>query len=252
MGAPRRQVKKEVESTTLGISLVIPVYNEKESLPELWARSRPVLESLSLGWELLFIDDGSNDGSFEVLRELRREDSRIRVFRFTENRGQSAALAAGFRHSQGEVVVTMDADLQNDPADIPSLLSRLKRVDMVTGWRRNRRDPWSRRLSSKIAFWYRQRFTGDGIRDTGCTLRAMRRSCLEEIKLYENMHRFLPALFQIEGFRVREVPVRHHPRRYGKSKYSIRNRLWVGIVDCFAVRWMRKRALDYNIEERLE
>lgn len=234
------------------LSLVVPVYDEQESVPLLWEATRPVLEALGRRWEAILVDDGSSDGSFEVMRKLHEQEPRVRVLRFRENRGQSAAMAAGFRNARGEWVVTMDADLQNDPRDIPLLLEKAGEFDLVAGWRKDRQDSFLRKLSSRIARWYRQRYTRDGVRDTGCTLKVMRRRCLEQIHHFRNMHRFLPALFQIEGFRVVEVPVRHHPRRHGKSKFGIGNRLWVGLADCRGVRWLRRRHLDWDIEERLE
>lgn len=234
------------------VSIVIPVYNEEESLRPLWDATKPVLESLGRPWEVIFVDDGSTDRSWEILRALRDGEPRIRVLRLRRNSGETAAEEAGMRNARGEIVVTMDADLQNDPADIPALLEAIRDADMAAGWRRERHDPWIRRLSTAVARRFRWWFTRDGIHDSGCTFRAMRRRCLDRIKLYRNMHRFLPALFQMEGFRVVEVPVRHHPRRHGKSKYGIWNRLWVGIADTLAVWWMRKRRLDWEISERLE
>ena len=173
----------------------------------------------------------------------------LRVIKLARNAGQTAALDAGFRRSHGAVVVTLDADLQNDPADIPALLSNLEGCDAVVGVRRTRRDSLVRRLSSRIANYVRNRLSDEEITDTGCSLKAYRREALERLVLYNGMHRFLPTLIKMEGFHVREVPVGHRPRKHGQSKYGIGNRLVPAFVDLLAVRWMKKRKLRYEVME---
>jgi dolichol-phosphate mannosyltransferase len=231
------------------ISIVIPAYNEEESLVPLTAAIVDTLAALGLSYELLFVDDGSEDHTAQVLRELAVTRPEVRMIRFRQNAGQSAALDAGFKRARGRVVVTLDADLQNDPGDIPRLLEMLKDYDVVCGIRQGRQDTWLRRVSSAIANGIRRRVLHDDIVDVGCSLRAYRRHCLASIKLFTGMHRFLPVLLQIEGFRIGQTPVRHHPRRHGHSKYNVRNRAWRALTDLWAVRWMRSRQLRYDVIE---
>lgn len=198
-------------------------------------------------YELVFVDDGSGDNTARVLQELAAKHAEVYVIRLRRNAGQSAALDAGFKRARGQVVVTLDADLQNDPGDIPRLLGELRDYDVVCGIRQGRQDTWLRRVSSKIANGIRRRVLHDSITDVGCSLRAYRRHCLASIKLYNGMHRFLPVLLQIEGFRIGQVPVRHHPRQYGHSKYNVRNRAWRALMDLWAVRWMQSRRLRYEV-----
>lgn len=230
------------------ISLVIPVYNEEESLPVLMAEIDDEM-ALHKNYEVIFIDDGSSDRSLKTLIGLKEKYPRIRVIKLRSRSGQTSAMDAGFRRARGKVVITMDADLQNDPADINKLLSELDEYDIVIGWRADREDTWVKRMSSRIANLVRNRITEEDIKDVGCTLKAYKREFLERVKLYNGMHRFLPTLFKMEGARVREVKVNHRPRRYGKSKYNIRNRLFNSIYDLLAVRWMKRRRLTYEIEE---
>ncbi|HET6303948.1 MAG TPA: glycosyltransferase, partial [Myxococcota bacterium] len=176
-------------------------------------------------------------------------DPRVRVVVLDGNHGQSAALDAGFRRARGEIVATLDADGQNDPADLPRLLARLDDADVVNGVRTGRRDGPVRKLSSRIANGFRNRMTHESVRDVGCSLRVMRREFLERVKLWRGMHRFLPTLLRLEGARIVEVSVSHRPRRHGTSKYGIRNRLFAGFMDVFAVRWMQRRALRYRAQE---
>jgi dolichol-phosphate mannosyltransferase len=200
-----------------------------------------------MSYELLFVDDGSGDHTAQVLRDLAAKQPEVRIIRFRHNAGQSAALDAGFKEVRGTRVVTLDADLQNDPGDIPRVLEMLDDYDVVCGIRQGRQDTWLRRISSKFANHLRRRVLHDDIVDVGCSLRAYRRHCLRSIKLYTGMHRFLPVLLQIEGFRIGQVPVRHHPRRHGQSKYNVRNRAWRALMDLLAVRWMQCRQLRYEI-----
>jgi glycosyltransferase involved in cell wall biosynthesis len=202
-------------------------------------------------YEIIFVDDGSSDGSRRVLKEFASRDPSLRVIRFRENRGLSAALCAGTREARGNKIVTLDSDLQNDPADIPKLLSFLDGYDMATGWREKREDPWLKRISSKIANTIRNRLSGEKIHDSACTLRAFKKECVKDIPTFNGMHRFLSTLVKRDGYRIIEVPVSHHPRRFGKSKYNVRNRLWRSFVDLLAVRWMKTRRIQYDIEERI-
>jgi len=229
--------------------VVIPAFNEAPNVEACYRELVDVLEARTDPFEAIVVDDGSTDGTGEILRKLAVADPRLRVIRFRRNCGQTAALDAGFRAAAGAVVVTMDADLQNDPHDIPALLAALEGADLVCGWRIDRRDPWTKRAASRVANRVRRRLTGDRVHDTGCTLKAMRHEALDRLKLYRGMHRFLPALFTMEGFRVVEVPVHHRPRRAGVSKYGNWGRLWGGLADLWAVRWMARRRLAYEVEE---
>ena len=231
------------------LSIVIPAYNEEPNVEACYRELVDLGPDLGRPFEVIFVDDGSTDGTFATVTALAEADPRIRGIRFRRNAGQTAALAAGFRAARGDVVVTMDADLQNDPRDIPRLLAALDSFDVVCGWRVNRRDPWSKRTASRVANAVRQRLTGDGVHDTGCTLKVFRREAVDRLHLYRGMHRFLPALLRLEGFRVTELPVSHRPRRAGASKYGNWGRLWTGLSDLWAVRWMTRRRLSYEIAE---
>src|SRR5262245_17985545 len=235
----------------LDLSIVIPVYNEEESLPLLWPEIRDVLAPTGLAYEVIFVDDGSKDRSAEIIRAFREEDSRVRLVRFKANAGETAATDAGLRSVRGRYVVVMDADLQNDPHDIPAMLSHLDQWDAVTGWRVNRAagDSWVRRVSSRVANRVRNRLSVESIQDSGCTFRAFRRECLRDLVLYKGFHRFIPTLLKMRGFRVLEVPVNHRPRRFGQSKYGIGNRAWSAFKDLLAVRWMKDRFLRSEIAE---
>jgi dolichol-phosphate mannosyltransferase len=231
------------------LSIILPVYNERESLPALWAELEPVLRQCPVSVEVVIVDDGSSDGSAEVVRGLARADPRVRLVRLGANAGLTAALLAGFAAARGEHVVTMDSDLQYDPADIPRLLAHLEGYDAAIGWRGRREDPWLKRLSSRIANRVRRAVLGDGFRDSACTLRAMRRQCLTAIAPYHGMHRFVPTLLGQAGFRIIEVEVRHRPRRHGVSKYGVRNRALRGFVDLLGVRWLGSRRIAYTVVE---
>ena len=232
------------------LSLVVPAYDEAANLPELVREIRAALGSVAGGWELLVVDDGSTDGTLEVLRGLRREDGRIRLFHHERNAGQSAALATGFRKARGRILVTLDADLQNDPADIPRLLAKLDEGwDVVSGVRVDRRDDWIRRVSSRIANAVRNWATDEAVTDVGCSLKAYRREFLDHLPLFTGMHRFLPTLVRWNGARLTELPVRHRPRLHGVGKYGIGNRLFRALDDLFAVRWMRTRWIDSRNSE---
>lgn len=226
------------------------MFEERDNLELLHRELSAALAEVKGGVELIYVDDGSRDGSAEVLLDLAKRDERVRVLRFAENSGQSAAFAAGFQAARGEIVATLDADLQNDPADLPRLLAALHHADVVNGVRLGRRDGLVRRLSSRIGNGFRNWVTRESVTDVGCSLRVMRASYLRRVKLYRGMHRFLPTLLRLEGARVTELPVSHRPRRHGRSKYGIGNRLFVGLADVFAVRWMQKRQLRWRLRDR--
>jgi glycosyltransferase involved in cell wall biosynthesis len=240
-------------SSALDLSVVIPVYNEEESLPVLWPELREVLHRTGLAFEVLFVDDGSEDRSAELIRGFRETDARVRLVRLKANAGETAATAAGVKAARGRYVVTMDADLQNDPRDIPQLLAHLDRWDAVTGWRVDRAagDSFLRRISSRVANRIRNALSDEHIRDSGCTFRAFRRECLRDLELYRGFHRFVPTLLKMRGYRVLEVPVHHRPRRFGNSKYGVMNRAFVAFVDLLAIRWMKNRLLRYEVTEDL-
>jgi len=237
-------------STAPEVSVVVPVFNERDNLPPLLAEIEPVMDATGRRYEVIFVDDGSTDGSAEALASLRTGRSTVRVLTFERNAGQTAAMAAGFEAARGEIVVTLDADLQNDPRDIPLLLARIGEYDAVVGWRRDRADNWVRRVSSRIANGVRNALSDDDIIDTGCSLKAYRREALSRIKLYNGMHRFLPTLLRMEGYAVCQVEVHHRPRLSGDSKYNIRNRVFRSFVDLLAVRWMKRRMLRYEVSEK--
>lgn len=230
------------------LSVVVPVFDEVDSLAPLHRELDAALAPWADRIEILFVDDGSRDGSGAVLRDLQRKDDRVRVETLPENRGQSAALDAGFRLARGRWIATLDADLQNDPADLPALLAHRHGADLVNGVRVDRKDSRVRIWSSRVANAVRNWATGESVTDVGCSLRLMRACYVRRVKLYRGLHRFLPTLMKLEGARMIEVPVSHRPRRYGHSKYGIGNRLGVALVDLLAVRWMQRRALPPHPE----
>jgi len=223
----------------MDLSVVIPIYYEEENIRPLYQAVTAALDTTGLSYEIITVDDGSGDGSFAVLKELALADKRLRVIRFRRNFGQTAAMAAGFEAARGEVIIPMDGDLQNDPADIPLLLEKIKEgFDVVSGWRKDRQDAFiNRTLPSRIANGLISRMTGVHLHDYGCTLKAYRREVLEGIGLYGEMHRFVPALASRVGAKVTELPVRHHPRLYGQSKYGISRTMRV-VLDLITVRFL--------------
>lgn len=223
----------------MDVSIVIPVYNEEDNLEPLYQKIKEVMDPLGKEYEVIFVDDGSQDKSPQILDQLAQKDSRVRVIHFRRNFGQTAALAAGFDQSQGEVVITMDSDLQNDPTDIPNLLAKMEEgFDVVSGWRKDRQDPfWNRILPSLMANWLISKVTGVELHDYGCTLKAYRREVVKELNLYGELHRFLPALASWMGVKIAEIPVTHHPRRFGKSKYGI-TRTFRVILDLILVQFL--------------
>jgi glycosyltransferase involved in cell wall biosynthesis len=231
------------------LSVVMPIFNEEENLPLVVPAVAEVLDSTGEGYEVLLVDDGSTDGSYGTMLELQQQFPAVRCLRLKSNAGQTAAMTAGFRSARGEVVITLDADLQNDPADIPLLLEKLDEYDAAVGWRHKRQDSTWKLIQSRIANWIRNKLSGENITDTGCSLKAYRRACLENLKMYDGLHRFLPTLIKMEGYSVAEVKVSHHPRKHGNSKYGMMNRAIPAFFDLLAVRWMKKRTLNYDIEE---
>ena len=242
-------------SAPLELSLVIPVYNERDNLPVLVEEIGRALAGRAGGepYEIVAVDDGSTDGSLDVLKALKREHPEIHIVAFAANAGQTAAFAAGFGAARGRVIVTLDADLQNDPADIPVLLAELERsgAAAVVGYRVDRRDSGWKRLQSRIANGVRNRLNRETIRDTGCSLKAFRAEALRALPLFNGMHRFLPTLVRMQGGQVTEVPVHHRTRRFGKTKYGMWNRVFRALIDALAVRWMQRRALRYRVREEL-
>jgi glycosyltransferase involved in cell wall biosynthesis len=221
------------------ISVIVPVFNEQENIRRLYDAVLPVLNALPHDYELLFVDDGSNDGSYDELNRLAAADEHVKVVRFRRNFGQTAAMNAGLHLAAGDTVITMDADLQNDPLDIPLLLDKLDEgYDLVHGWRKNRQDALvNRKLPSKVANWLISRVTGFPVHDLGCTLKAMRRDVAQDLQLYGEMHRFIPILAHWRGARCAEVVTRHHPRLFGQSKYGLSRTTRV-LLDLITVKYM--------------
>lgn len=232
------------------ISVVIPAHNEAENLPILVDEIVAALKAEPAGsYEIVIVDDHSSDATEQVLEELAAIRDCVVVHRFSRQSGQSAALSAGFDLALGEIVVTMDADLQNDPADIPKLLAELDHADVAIGWRRDRKDPLSKKIISKFANAIRNWATSECVKDTGCGLKAFKRECLQKIHRFDGMHRFFPTLVKMHGYQVAEAPVNHRPRSKGKTHYNIFNRCLRPMQDLMAVRWLQKRTLRYQLEE---
>jgi len=236
------------------LSLVIPCYNEQDNLRPLIEAIRAAVEPLNQRYEVMITDDCSKDNSWRILQELAKADRRIRIQRFAFNCGESAASWAGLKAASGRYLVTLDADLQNDPKDLPKFLVALQHFDCVCGTRvatRGQGDNFIRIASSRIANWVRNQLSGEQISDAGCTYRAFKRECIENLKFFKGMHRFLPTLFKIEGFTVTEIGVSNNPRFAGQSHYGVWNRLFASFYDLLAVRWMKKRMFRYQVAERI-
>lgn len=229
------------------ISVIAPVYNEVDNVEPLVDELIRTLATMGRPYEIVLVDDGSTDGSAEAIARMARERPEVRGLHLRVNRGQTAAFDAGIKEARGDVVVTIDADLQNDPADIPRLVAALDGHDAAIGYRKVREDALVRRASSRIANAVRNRLSGDDVIDTGCSLKAFRASRLRDVKLFSGMHRFLPTLIKIEGGSVVQLPVGHRPRRSGTSKYGVWNRVFRSFADLLAVRWMKRRRLDYEV-----
>jgi dolichol-phosphate mannosyltransferase len=226
------------------VSVVIPLYNEEQSVAILQREFADALTGLD--YEIIFVDDGSQD---ETVARI-APNPRTRVLHFERNAGQSAAIFAGLQAVRSEVAVLIDGDLQNDPADIPRLLEEISRgADLVCGYRARRKDTLLKRITSRVANFVRSRFTRDGVRDTGCTLKAMRRDCIGALVPFKGMHRFIPALVKGAGYRLVEIPVNHRPRRFGQSKYGLGNRALRATIDMFGVRWLLSRRLNYQVRD---
>jgi dolichol-phosphate mannosyltransferase len=232
------------------ISFVIPVYNEEENLRPLLAELSPIAEGVCDEYEVIFVDDLSTDASLSVMRDLAAENGRVKFISLDIHAGQSAALYHGFQNASGNTIITMDADLQNDPSDIPRMLDSYGEYDMVTGWRHNRHDTFQKRVGSKIGNGVRNLLTWENIHDTGCSLKIMRASMLKQIKMFRGLHRFLPTLMRLEGARVLEIKVNHRPRTRGISNYTNVKRGMEGLYDVIAVRWMIKRHIKAGIKEK--
>ncbi|RKU20282.1 hypothetical protein C6500_09265 [Candidatus Poribacteria bacterium] len=228
-----RKVKKPI------LSIVVPVYNEEENVRLLFEKIQAVCETIGETYEVLFVDDGSHDETFAVLSELSKQKPELKVVRFQKNAGQTAAMAAGFEFAQGQRIISMDGDLQNDPADIPKLLKKLDAgYDLVCGWRKERQDKFlTRRVPSIVANWIIGKVTGVPIHDNGCSLKAYRASVIKQVPLYGEMHRFIPAMSTVAGARIAEIVVTHHPRRFGKSKYGL-GRIWRVMLDIIAFKFI--------------
>jgi dolichol-phosphate mannosyltransferase len=224
------------------VSVIVPLFNEEENVSILQSELNATLGGID--HEIIFVDDGSIDRTVERIVA----GQNIRVIRFGKNAGQSAAIYAGLDAARGAITVLIDGDLQNDPADIPRLLAEIDRgADLVCGYRAQRKDTLVKRLTSRIANFVRSRFTKDGVRDTGCTLKAMRCECANALVPFKGMHRFIPALVKAAGYRLVEIPVNHRPRRFGQSKYGLGNRALHATIDMFGVRWLLSRRLNYKI-----
>jgi glycosyltransferase involved in cell wall biosynthesis len=226
------------------VSVVVPVFNEEDNVSILQSELRTALAGLD--HEIVFVDDGSTDRSAEKIERA----ANVCVLRFVKNTGQSAALYAGIKAARGRTIVMIDSDLQNDPADIPRLLAEIARgPDLVCGYRAKRKDTLTKRLTSRIANFVRSRFTKDYVRDTGCTLKAMKRECAEVLVPFKGMHRFIPALIRGAGYKLVEIPVNHRPRRFGQTKYGFGSRAWRATMDMFGVRWLLSRRLNYKLRD---
>jgi len=232
------------QTSSPAVSIIVPLYNEEENVPILQSELSAALQGID--HEIIFVDDGSADRTIERIGAA----PNVRLMRFEKNAGQSAAIYAGLEAAHGATLVLIDGDLQNDPADIPRLLDEISRgADLVCGYRAQRRDTVVKRLTSRIANAVRSRYTKDGVRDTGCTLKAMRRECVSALVPFKGMHRFIPALVKGAGYRLVEIPVNHRPRRFGQTKYGLGNRAVRATIDMFGVRWLLSRRLNYKIRD---
>lgn len=235
------QIKKQ---SYQDLSFVIPVKDEEENLPILFEKLQKTISNISA--QLIFVDDGSMDASADILQSFSKKHDNTTLVRLKENKGKSTALAAGFIHAVSDVIAIMDADLQNDPADLTHLLSKLDGYDLAIGIRNNRKDNWLRIICSRTANWIRNLVLKDKIEDSGCGLMVFRRDCLADIPLFDGFHRFVPALFLMNDFGVNQVSINHFPRQFGKSKYGLKNRLFPAAIDMLAVKWMASRKIKFE------
>ncbi len=236
---------------TVDISVLAPAYNERDCLPQLCQALNETLDSMGKSYEIIIVDDGSTDDSLAILKGFKGEIPQLRVLSLCRRSGQTAAMEAGFEAARGKYVVTIDADLQNDPADIPAMIELLEadKADMVTGHRHKRQDNWLRRFSTKVANGVRNRLTHESVADSSCSLKAYKRQIIPRLKLFDGLHRFLTTIAKMNGFRVLEIPVNHRPRTKGKAKYGMWNRVFRSLRAAFAVRWMQRHTLIYEVRE---
>lgn len=223
------------------ISIIVPFYNEEENIKPLYAELDKVLKSLNRKYNIIFVDDGSNDNTFKKMLEVREKDKNVKIIKFRRNFGQSAALKAGFDHAEGNIVISMDGDLQNDPADIPKLIDKIEKedYDVICGWRADRKDPITKKITSKFANFLRKMTTGEVIHDSGCTFRAYRTESVKGLDLYGETHRYIPAMMLWRGYRIGEEKVKHHPRKFGKTKYGLW-RIAKGFLDLIVISFWQK------------
>lgn len=232
-------------------TVVLPVFNEKDNLETLFNELKKAADTTGRQWEAVFVDDCSTDDSLTIIQTLAEKHAEVRYVAFAENRGQSAAFCAGFDAAESDIVVTMDSDLQNDPADIPNMLALFgNECEMVIGWRAKRKDTFIKRISSRIANAIRDAIVDDGVRDTGCSLKVMRTDLLLKLPRFKNMHRYFPILMKMQGARIKEVKVNHRERGAGISKYGTLDRAMAGIYDLIGVGWLIKRHIDYTVKEK--
>jgi len=247
-------VAPQIETAECELSFVVPCHNEEANLRPLVAAIHAVARPMKLSYEIVLTDDCSTDRTWAVMKELAASDPQLRGQRFAFNCGQSAAMWAGMKAARGRIIVTLDADLQNDPRDLPILLDALKQYDCACGSRaqvRRQSDGFVKMASSRIANWVRNKLSGENISDAGSCFRAFKRECVADLKFFKGMHRFMPTLVKIEGFKVTEVPIRVNPRTAGRSHYGISNRLFAAFYDLLAVRWMKKRMFKYQVADRV-
>lgn len=224
----------------MDISIVIPVYNEEENIAELYAQLKRALNSTKKSHELIFVDDGSNDQTLKKIEELNRKDKSVKAISFARNFGKASALMAGFRESRGDIVFTMDGDLQDDPKEIPNFIKEInKGYDLVNGWKFRRYDPITKTLPSKFFNWLTRKITGVNVHDSNCGFKAYRRKVIENLKIHGELHRYIPSLVKWKGYRITEIKVEHHPRKHGKSKYGV-ERLMKGFLDLITIRFLAK------------
>ena len=236
----------------LDLSIIVPVYNEEQNIAKLADEIGTVMRTTSWSWECIWIDDGSTDNTLAELQQLNSRDDYHQVLVLSMNYGQSAALAVGFSQARGKILVTLDGDGQNDPRDIPAMIDRLfeDEADMVNGWRQKRMDSWVKKISSRVANGFRNWVTNEQVQDVGCSLRVFHHKCVDKIPVFKGMHRFLPTLARFGGCtKITEVPVRHRPREHGLTKYGINDRLWVGLIDTLAVKWMKTRLVFPEVKQ---
>ncbi len=230
------------------ISVIIPIFNEEKNIGPLYEELVKVIKKINENYEIIFVEDGSADNSFSELEKIHKKDNKVKIIKFRKNFGQTSAMDAGIKLAKGEILITIDADLQNDPEDIPKMVNKLEEgYDLVNGWRKNRKDNFSKRIISNLANSFRKIITGEKIHDAGCTLKVFKKECFDGLDLYSEMHRFIPALLMWRGFKVTEIEVNHRPRKFGKSKYGIK-RVIKGLLDLVTIKfWMQYSARPMHL-----